>query len=179
MRHSDRQPKNSKAADCRVLESALVTDLETRTQSEVARGSAAHRTELPGLSDRPIVSASLGDMQARSESSDPSGVEDAASLMVETALELLDTAAGLLAERHPNPMRTLKGTATSRDQRARLQIHASSIDDFTFWVERLDDGRYKATEVESGVSGEVCGSAEAAIESYWQLDRGTRPPDTP
>jgi hypothetical protein len=56
------------------------------------------------------------------------------------------------------------------DRRWRLHVHASSLHDSTFWIER-NQQRYRATEVETGVSGEWTGSTEAAMQSYFNSGR--------
>jgi hypothetical protein len=38
----------------------------------------------------------------------------------------------------------------------------------TFWVERVEGG-FRATEVETGVSGAVAPSEREALAAYWQL----------
>ncbi len=60
------------------------------------------------------------------------------------------------------------------DGRRRLHVHASSVADCTFWVERFWDERHgeqwKATEVETGVTGAPGADAEDAILRYFADD---------
>lgn len=55
---------------------------------------------------------------------------------------------------------------TDHDRRWRLHVHASSVKDCTFWVERHGDG-WKATEVETGVTGALASSSEGAMANYF------------
>lgn len=88
---------------------------------------------------------------------------------VKAALILLDSAAGWRAENDPGG--PPKGPCADDDQetRWRLHMHASSISDMTFWVERVEGG-FRATEVETGVSGANAPTEREALANYWALD---------
>lgn len=59
------------------------------------------------------------------------------------------------------------------DIRWRLHVAACSIRDMTFWVRELPDGRYEATEVETGVSAHG-DDAQSALNAYFALGAGGR-----
>lgn len=83
---------------------------------------------------------------------------------VDVALQLLDAAAtGRQTGTWPPA-----GPVASDDheRRWKLHVHACSIDDSTFWVERHDGG-WKATEVETGVTGAIADTVEAAMANYF------------
>jgi hypothetical protein len=56
------------------------------------------------------------------------------------------------------------------DQRWRLHVAACSIRDMTFWVRELPDGRFQATEVETGVSAHGA-DAKGALDAYFAFGR--------
>jgi hypothetical protein len=85
---------------------------------------------------------------------------------VEVALQLLDAAAAWRAEQSPGWPPVGPVADDDHDRRWKLHVHACSIVDSTFWVERHDGG-YKATEVETGVTGAIADSTEAAMENYF------------
>ena len=59
--------------------------------------------------------------------------------------------------------------ATDHERRVRLHVHASSVHDCTFWVERHEEG-WKATEIETGVTGAPSTTVEAAMGNYFAGD---------
>ena len=60
------------------------------------------------------------------------------------------------------------GAEPTEDMRWRLHVLACSLKDFTFWVRQIEDGRWVATEVETGVSGEPAETPRAALALYWE-----------
>lgn len=62
--------------------------------------------------------------------------------------------------------------STWSNDRWAAHVAASSRADFTFWVWQDDDGRWVATEVETGVSGKPSSTAQEALASYWTSARG-------
>ena len=84
---------------------------------------------------------------------------------VEVALQLLDAAtAGRQTGTWPPAGPVAAG---DHERRWRLHVHACSIEDSTFWVERRGD-LYKATEVETGVTGAVASSSREALNNYFE-----------
>jgi hypothetical protein len=53
-------------------------------------------------------------------------------------------------------------------QRDKLHVLACSLMDYTFWIEKQEDGKYRACEVESGVSGAPADTPREAMENYWE-----------
>lgn len=86
---------------------------------------------------------------------------------VDAALVLLDAAARGRAE--TDEWGPPKGPVNDDDheRRWRLHVHACSINDMTFWVEKTENG-WKATEVETGVTAAEAPSERAAMENYWE-----------
>lgn len=95
---------------------------------------------------------------------DAAAVYLTAGQAVEAALLLLDAAQRSRWDEDGPP----KGPTDDREQRWRLHVHACSVEDMTFWVER-DGELYRATEVETGVSGPWRAGAEAALDAYWRM----------
>lgn len=87
---------------------------------------------------------------------------------VDVALVLLDAAARWRAAEVPDDDGPPRGPVADDDHGRRwdLHRHASSIADCTFWVERHEDG-WKATEVETGVTGALGCSVEEAMGNYF------------
>jgi hypothetical protein len=85
---------------------------------------------------------------------------------VDAALVLLDAAAKWRAEQSPDGPPAGPVADDDHDRRWRLHVHAASIADCTFWVERHGEG-WKATEVETGVTGALGSSVEQAIAHYF------------
>ena len=84
---------------------------------------------------------------------------------VEVALQLLDAAA--LGRAIADPEGPPKGPTDDRDQRWRLHVHAASIEDMTFWVEGVEGVGFKATEVETGVTGAIAATEREALDNYF------------
>lgn len=55
---------------------------------------------------------------------------------------------------------------SDHDRRWQLHVHASSIHDCTFWIQRHGDD-WTATEVETGVTGALANSYKAAMSNYF------------
>lgn len=85
---------------------------------------------------------------------------------VDVALQLLDAASRWRAEQDVEGPPVGPVLDDDHDRRWRLHVHACSIEDCTFWVERHDGG-FKATEVETGVTGAIGGSVEEAMANYF------------
>ena len=85
---------------------------------------------------------------------------------VDTALVLLDAAAKWRAEQSPDWPPVGPVADDDHDRRWKLHVHAASIADCTFWVERHGGG-WKATEVETGVTGALGSSVEQALAHYF------------
>lgn len=83
---------------------------------------------------------------------------------VDAALTLLDAAAMWRNCDDESP--TGPVSADDHERRWRLHVHACSIEDCTFWVERHGDG-WKATEVETGVTGALAPSPDKAMAHYF------------
>lgn len=58
-------------------------------------------------------------------------------------------------------------TPEERERRWKLHVEASSWGDYTFWVTQDDEGRWVATEVETGVRGSPSNSPREAMDNYW------------
>ena len=58
--------------------------------------------------------------------------------------------------------------ALSRELRWRLLALAGDTQDYIFWVENKEGVGWRATEVETGISGEYARNPKAALESYWR-----------
>lgn len=86
---------------------------------------------------------------------------------VKAALILLDSAAAWRAENDPGG--PPKGPCADDDHQTRwqLHVHAASISDMTFWIERVEGG-FRATEVETGVSGATAPTEQGALAMYWE-----------
>jgi hypothetical protein len=86
---------------------------------------------------------------------------------VDAALMLLDAAATWRAH-YGDPDGPPNGPVADddHDRRWRLHVHAASIADCTFWVERHGEG-WKASEVETGVTGAPAPSVEEAMAHYF------------
>lgn len=85
---------------------------------------------------------------------------------VDAALMLLDAAARWRVEQDPEGPPGGPVADDDHDRRWKLHVHAASIADCTFWVERHGDG-WKATEVETGVTSAIGGSVEEAMAHYF------------
>lgn len=86
---------------------------------------------------------------------------------VDAALTLLDAAAMWRANQDTDdgpPSGPVDDA--DHDRRWQLHVHASSVADCTFWVEHTDQG-WKATEVETGVTGALAHSSEEAMANYF------------
>jgi hypothetical protein len=98
-------------------------------------------------------------------------VADAAYLTAEQAVEaaliLLESAERWRCEQRPED--APRGPTDDRELRWRLHVCACSIEDMTFWVERVGSG-WRATEVETGVSGQPAFTEREAMENYWRGD---------
>ncbi len=94
---------------------------------------------------------------------------------VDAALTLLDAAA-MWRCNQDGPDGPPSGAVSDddHDRRWRLHVHAASVHDCTFWVERFWDEthgeQWKATEVETGVTGAPGADAEDAILRYFADD---------
>lgn len=127
------------------------------------------RLEQPDCPDDAVALLEVGE----SPKPHPNGVDSiimanpvylTAEQAVDVALQLLDAAsAGNQTDAWPpaGPV-----AADDHERRWRLHVHACSIEDSTFWVERRG-GLYKATEVETGVTGALGMSAEIALRNYF------------
>lgn len=56
-----------------------------------------------------------------------------------------------------------------RELRWKLLAMGSSMNDHSFWIERIEDEpvMYRATEIESGVSAASAPTPQEAMENYW------------
>lgn len=84
---------------------------------------------------------------------------------VYAALVLLDSAKQWRRQHSDS----LKSSGTTDDQgiRHELHRHAASVEDMTFWIQNLLDGRFRATEIETDISGNPAISQREAMENYW------------
>lgn len=86
---------------------------------------------------------------------------------VDAALTLLDAAAMWRCNQESDDgPPTGPVSDDDHDRRWRLHVHACSVTDSTFWVERHCGG-WKATEVETGVTGPLARSVEEAMAHYF------------
>lgn len=86
---------------------------------------------------------------------------------VDVALTLLDAAAMWRANQDTDdgpPSGPVDDA--DHDRRWQLHVHAASVADCTFWVEQCSNG-WKATEVETGVTGALGKSIEDAMANYF------------
>lgn len=86
---------------------------------------------------------------------------------VEAAIKELHAVLAAAYEEQPELVNDFTAVDFTRKQRWALHVLACSFSDFTFWIERKD-GRYRATEVESGVAGAPADNAREAMENYWE-----------
>jgi hypothetical protein len=86
---------------------------------------------------------------------------------VDAALVLLDAAARARCGSEPSGPPQGPVADDDHERRWKLHVHAASVADMTFWIERVEGG-YRAVEVESGVDAAVAPTAREALENYWQ-----------
>lgn len=86
---------------------------------------------------------------------------------VDVAFQLLDAAAAGRAAQSEGYGPVGPVADDDHDRRWKLHVHAASIADCTFWVERHDVDSFRATEVETGVTGAPASSVEDAMANYF------------
>lgn len=131
------------------------------------------RLEQPECGDRAAAMIEVGAPPVRVDSStlviNANPVYLTAEQAVDAALALLDAATAWRDQQGRDQAPCGPVDEADENRRWRLHVHAASVNDCTFWIQRHGEG-WKATEIETGVTGAPANSAEAAMANYFARD---------